>query len=108
MKRLDLVTLFAIFLVLNIVDGFNTQYLVWLGGYDIEFNPIVRWLLIAAESTLILWLWKFIILLAVWAVSATCSIKTKYEPRWRRIMIGACGALLFVDIYSSILVYKTL
>ena len=96
LRKLDLLTLFVIFLILNYIDAAFTVSLILRDGYAVEGNPIIHWLLVQTDTTLILWLWKFIILGLVAITTRMCS-GTKYENRWKRVMI-ASNALLFLVV----------
>lgn len=107
MKRPDILSLFSIFLILNLFDAAFTAYGIYVGGFDIEKNPIVHWLLCQADSTLILWLWKFIMLLLV-AMAIQRTVGTKFAARMWRVMAASTVIMLLVVVWDSYQTYTIL
>lgn len=103
MKRLDLLSLYAIFMILTGLDAGLTTYLLLFGDY--ELNPILNWLLEITHTTLILWLCKFIMLLIV-ALAIRLTSGTKHETRMWRVMIGANAIMIPVVFWGSYLAIR--
>lgn len=99
-KSSQIVALFIIFCIFNFLDATLTNYLISLSDTSTEANPVVRWFITrGANSALLLYFWKFIMLSLVAFVSHLC-VGTKYEMRWYRILIGANALMLAIVTWS--------
>jgi len=100
-RKTNVPSLFVILCILNLFDAIETHYLVSVSDPSTELNPIIRALI--SHDSLLLYLWKTIILAFVWLTLHRC-IGTKYEIPFNRILIGANVLMLAVVTWDTFLI----
>lgn len=97
---------FLPFVFLNFLDASLTSYIISKNGFDAEANTLIHWLLTTFNSTLILWLWKLIMLSLVMFVSVLTD-GNQYEKRWKRIMTCANVMMVLVVLWGTYIAYES-
>lgn len=81
--------LFVVFVIANFFDALFTTMVVQKFGYDMELNPLIRWLMETSNSTLALWFWKAAVLVFLWT-----TIKKSLEAKAETFSIGITASVL--------------
>lgn len=107
MKRPTSLDLFLLLVIFNIDDALNTTYLVHLTDYQSELNPLIQGLMNHFDSSLILWLWKAIILAFV-LLTLRLAENTNRKAFMRKVMFAGTGIFAIIAAYGTYLVYGTI
>ena len=74
--------LFILLVLLNIIDTASTIHVIEAyGTYDVEQNPIVKWMLEVTGTTASLWIAKLVVVCVIVALLDKISIK---------VLVGLC------------------
>lgn len=101
--------LFLLLSLLNFLDYWSTNLIITKYGYDMEANPVMRWLMYYADTPLALLFAKIVVISAVWYWVDT-KLRATSQKGQRRIvaMLFAMNALFFVVVVANFITYYQL
>jgi hypothetical protein len=93
--------MFWLLVLLNFFDSFFTSLLVWYRGYEIEGNPVFRWMMETSQSVAPIWICKAAVLVFLYTALNLVD-NHKCVPRVNNYLLFAAGAYLVLTAYTLI------